>query len=142
MTTLFINGLRTLRKRDGSPLITIYGPGPSVDRGASVAFNIRGRESAVIPFATVVDRARDEGVSLRGGCFCNPGASEAAFGFPVAESASCLQAVTESGFSIEKFAECMGPDVPVGAVRASFGIASNRRDVERALRVVASLTNL
>jgi selenocysteine lyase/cysteine desulfurase len=142
MTTLFINGLRSLRRRDGSPLITIYGPGSSSDRGATVAFNIRGRQRAAVPFATVVDRARDEGVSLRGGCFCNPGASEAAFSFPVVESASCLRDVSESGFTIEKFAECMGPQVPVGAVRASFGIASNRRDVERALEVVASLTNL
>ena len=142
MTTIFINGLRSLRRRDGSPLVTVYGPGPSTDRGGTVAFNIRGRERAAVPFDIVVDRARDEGVSLRGGCFCNPGASEAAFRFRVAESASCLQAVSESGFSIEKFAECMGHHVPVGAVRASFGVASNRRDVDRALRVAASLTNL
>jgi selenocysteine lyase/cysteine desulfurase len=35
-----------------------------------------------------------------------------------------------------RFAECLGSDIAVGAVRASFGIASNERDIERLLAVV------
>jgi selenocysteine lyase/cysteine desulfurase len=75
-------------------------------------------------------------VSARGGCFCNPGAAERAFGFPAAESAACLERARREGFSVEKFAECLGPDVPVGAIRASLGIASNEADIARLLDVV------
>ena len=142
MTAYLLNGLRSLRRSDGSSVVTIYGPARASDRGATVAFNIRGRERAVVPFATVVDRARECGVSLRGGCFCNPGASEAAFDFPAQVSGECFRSAADQGFSIDRFAECMGPHIPVGAVRASPGIATNRRDVDRALAVVASFTNL
>ena len=141
MTGYLLDRLQSLRGGDGSPLVAIYGPGRAIDRGATVAFNIRGRDRAVVPFASVVDRARECGVSLRGGCFCNPGASEAAFDFPTQRSGDCLRSAAEHGFSIERFSECLGPDIPVGAVRASLGIATNRRDIDRAVAVVASFTN-
>ena len=79
-----------------------------------------------------------EGVSMRGGCFCNPGASESAFGFPEAATKRCLDAARQRGFSIDRFAECIGGGVPVGAVRASMGIPTNERDRERALAIVRS----
>ena len=34
-------------------------------------------------------------------------------------------------FTLERFAECMGPDIAVGAVRASVGMASNADDIRR-----------
>jgi len=33
---------------------------------------------------------------------------------------------------------CLGPDLAVGAVRASLGVATNRADIRRALDVLAS----
>jgi selenocysteine lyase/cysteine desulfurase len=109
-----------------------------VNRGATIAFNVISRTGNVVPFARVVERARNEGVSLRGGCFCNPGASEAAFDFPKDATRMCLQEAARSGFTIDKFSACVGPAIPVGAVRASMGIATNERDVDRALAIVAS----
>jgi selenocysteine lyase/cysteine desulfurase len=86
----------------------------------------------------VVDRAREAGVSLRGGCFCNPGASEAAFGFESEATRECLRIASEDGFSVDRLSDCLGPGVAVGAVRASFGIATNTRDIDRAIEVIAS----
>ena len=40
------------------------------------------------------------------------------------------------GFTVEKFAECLGGNVAVGAVRASLGIASNEADITRLLEIV------
>ena len=54
----------------------IYGPASMQDRGPTIAFNVLDRAAKAIPFSIVEARARDEGLSLRGGCFCNPGASE------------------------------------------------------------------
>jgi selenocysteine lyase/cysteine desulfurase len=45
------------------------------------------------------------------------------------------------GFTIESFAECVGSDIAVGAVRASLGIASNEADIARLLEVVESLAS-
>jgi selenocysteine lyase/cysteine desulfurase len=134
----FVRALRPLRNRVGKPLVRIYGPSRSDACGATVAFNLIAADGNPIPFAPVVERARHEGVSLRGGCFCNPGASESAFGFPAAATARCLDALLHDGFSIPGFSSCLGPDVAVGAVRASMGIATNDRDIDRAIAVIAS----
>lgn len=134
----FVRELRQLRNRNGKSLARIYGPDRSDSCGATVAFNLLTRDGRPIPFAHVVERARNEGVSLRGGCFCNPGASEIAFGFPAEATARCFDRASVEGFSIPRFSQCLGPDVAVGAVRASMGIATNDRDLDRALSVIAS----
>ncbi len=135
----FAEALKSLSARDGSPLAVIYGDTRSPDHGATIAFNLRNR-GKYIPFAHVVERARNEGVSLRGGCFCNPGASEVAFGFPLERSAQCLREASEGGFTIERFSQCLGDNIPVGAVRASMGIPTNDNDIDRAIAVIASFS--
>ena len=134
----FASRLRQLKNRAGKALVRIYGPGRPDTCGATVAFNLVASDGRPIPFAPVVERARNEGVSLRGGCFCNPGASEAAFGFPAESTRRCLEGARADAFSIPSFSRCLGPDIAVGAVRASMGIATNDRDVERALAVIGS----
>ena len=137
-TDRFITELSRLRGRNGSALVEIYGPLSSRARGGTVAFNVLASDGKTIPFGRVVERARNEGVSLRGGCFCNPGASESAFHFPSAATRSCLDHARDLGFTIHRFSECLGGAVPVGAVRASMGIPTNDRDVDRALAIVRS----
>jgi selenocysteine lyase/cysteine desulfurase len=134
LTGELLDGLTRLAHGDGSPLVRIYGDG---DRGATVAFNVLDRQGRAVPFDLVEQRAGGAGVHVRGGCFCNPGAAEAAFRFDAARMARCLDAV-ESRFSIPALQRCLGPGVPVGAVRASIGIVNDRRDIHRAIDVVAS----
>lgn len=123
LTSLFLEGVASM------PRVRVYGPYDLNGRGGTVAFNVDG-----VPFPLVEQRAREAGVSLRGGCFCNPGASEAAFGLD-AGLASCLDDLGDE-FSVERFASCTRK--AVGAVRASFGMATNEEDVHRALDVLAS----
>ena len=130
--------LLRLERADGSKLIKVYGPKGMENRGATIAFNVLRSDGTAIPFAEVEDRAREAGVSLRGGCFCNPGAAEAAFHFPLDKTGKCLAAVGQTGFSIEKFSACLGPEIAVGAVRASIGIPTSVRDIDRAIEVVAT----
>jgi selenocysteine lyase/cysteine desulfurase len=138
LTDHLLDSLESLRHFDGSPAVRVYGPRSREVRGGTVAFNVLDADGLTIPFDAVVDRARDAGVSLRGGCFCNPGASEAAFGFGREATAACLRVAATRGFSIRKFSECLGPEVAVGAVRASVGIATNTRDIDRAVNAIAS----
>jgi selenocysteine lyase/cysteine desulfurase len=92
----------------------------------------------VVPYRSVEARALSSGVSIRGGCFCNPGAAERAFGFPAAASAVCMERARREGFSVETFAACLGDDIAVGAVRASLGIASNESDIARLVAVITA----
>jgi len=130
-----IDGLLSLHHAAGEPLARVYGSAGA--RGAAVAFNVLDRDGRAVPFGLVEHRANRAGVHLRGGCFCNPGAAEAAFGFDGAQMTRCLDALSRD-FSIPRLHRCIGPDVAVGAVRASIGLANDRRDVERCLDVVAS----
>jgi selenocysteine lyase/cysteine desulfurase len=132
-----IDALTTSRHRNGWPLVDVYGPHDDVSRGATVAFNVLDDRGGVVPYALVEQAARDARVSVRGGCFCNPGASEAAFRFPADEMSRCLTSTKAAGWSLQRFAECMR-DYPVGAVRASFGAPSNASDMRRLVAVVES----
>jgi Selenocysteine lyase len=136
LTAYTLEQLSTLRRADGGKLVKVYGPRGMIDRGGTLAFNVLRYDGSTVPFAEVEKRARDAGVSLRGGCFCNPGAAEAAFGFSAEETKRCF--AEEGHFTIEKFSRCLGRAVPVGAVRASIGIPTNVDDIERAIDVVRS----
>jgi selenocysteine lyase/cysteine desulfurase len=129
--------LGALRRRDGGPLVRLYGPADGRDRGATLAFNVLDARGGVVPYCQVESRAREARVSVRGGCFCNPGAAARAFDFPAAETARCLDAARRDGWSLDRFGACMGGRA-VGAVRASLGIPSDARDVGRLVEVVAT----
>ena len=132
-----VHTLMSLRHANGRALARVYGPSDGVGRGATVAFNVLDDAGAAVPYTAVERRARAARVSVRGGCFCNPGAAEAAFGFPAAVAARCLASTRDTGWSQPTFAQCMH-EYAVGAVRASFGIPSNQADVLRLVSVVES----
>jgi len=137
MTSTLLDGLLSLRHAGGEPAVRLYGP-PDMDaRGGIVAFNVLDRDGRTVPFGLVEDRASNAGVHVRGGCFCNPGAAEAAFGFDASRLASCLDALG-SEYSASALQHCIGGGTAVGAVRASVGIATQPRDIHRALQIVES----
>ena len=137
MTQMLLDGLLALSHAGGEPIVDIYGPAGVDDRGGTVAFNVLDRDGRPVPFGLVEDRASTAGVCLRGGCFCNPGAAEAAFRLDPGRLAACLDEV-DADFTIAALRRCMGHDVAVGAVRASVGMATQPRDIDRALDVIAS----
>ena len=142
LTITLLHDLLALHHDDGSPMACIYGPTDGRDRGGTVAFNVLGKDGRVVPYWVVADRARALGVAVRGGCFCNPGAAETAFGFGAEAAARCLAEASAAGeFSLQRFAGCMSRDgnTAVGAIRASLGLASNLADVHRAVALVQSV---
>ena len=136
-----VERLRALTHADGSPMIRLYGPRDRYDCGGVVTFNVLDTLGEAVPYERVEDYARRAGVSVRGGCFCNPGASETAFGFVPDRTADCIAETQREGWSLEQFARRMracGGAHAIGAVRASLGIASSEQDLERMLEVVAA----
>ncbi|NJD20344.1 MAG: aminotransferase class V-fold PLP-dependent enzyme [Gemmatimonadetes bacterium] len=131
LTGRLLDLLADLRHDNGSPACEIYGPATREMRGGTVSFNLLDRSGRAVPYAEVERAASARNISLRGGCFCNPGAAEVAFRLPVEEAAHCFQAMPRGEFTLSGFASCLGENVPVGALRASLGVASNERDLER-----------
>ena len=114
----------------GRPLVDIYGPRTTERRGATVAFNLLDEAGRTIPYEDVERAAGESRIAVRGGCFCNPGASERAFGVDPTIALSCLESVPKGEFHPRKLGDCLD-GAPVGAVRASFGLASTAADVDR-----------
>jgi selenocysteine lyase/cysteine desulfurase len=135
LTARFLREIATLRHPSGHPLVRVYGPKDMTERGGTVAFNLEDARGEAIPYDVVESRARDAGVSIRGGCFCNPGASEAAFGLQAPQITTCLDRLGDD-FTIDRFATCTG--TAVGALRVSVGLANNETDIARAVDVLAS----
>jgi len=132
-----VTGLSDLRHANGAPVVRIYGPRDRRECGGTIALNALTDDGAIVPYGLVESRARDARVAVRGGCFCNPGAAEAAFAFDAARSAACFEALGD-GFSVERFASCLDSDAGVGAIRASIGLANDASDIDRLIALMAA----
>jgi selenocysteine lyase/cysteine desulfurase len=128
MTARLLSSLAALHHPNGSPIVRLYGPTDLEARGGTIAFNIVDASGVVVPFDQVVSAAATHRISLRGGCFCNPGCAEAALEFPAERASVCRQRLRDR-FTIAGFGACIGG--PVGAVRASVGVPTVPSDIDR-----------
>jgi selenocysteine lyase/cysteine desulfurase len=136
LTERFLDGAAALRHWNGAPRVVLYGPGTMHARGPIVAFNLLDPAGRCLPYSAFEAHARQRNVAVRGGCFCNPGAGERAFGFQASAGVGrCLDRLARR-FTHARLRECLGDDVPVGALRMSLGLPSNATDVERLLDAV------
>ncbi len=137
LTGYFLDRARKLRHRDGAPLVRLYGPQDTDRRGGTVALNLMARDGRPVAYAEVEKRALAQKVAVRGGCFCNPGAAEAAFGFSALDIPGCLNAL-RGRFSVPALQACVGPDHAIGAIRMSVGLPTTTGDLDRLLDLLAS----
>jgi molybdenum cofactor sulfurtransferase len=130
--------LGSLEHSDGSPAATIYGPRAWSRRGATIAFNFLHPDGRVVDERYVDRVAREHNVSLRTGCFCNPGAGEVAF---TISRETLVGGEFGEGMMLDDYVRAIG--LPSGgAVRASLGLASNFADVHRFMRFAAEFIDL
>ena len=130
LTGWLIERLIELRHSNGTALARIYGPRSDVKRGGTVTFNLYDRDDLAIDHRDVERRANGASISLRTGCFCNPGGGEIALGITGTELTSCFhQPEHETHLTIDDFRLCIDGK-STGAVRVSLGLASNVADVD------------
>lgn len=129
LTRLLLDRLESLGDR-----VVIHGPCDDGNRGGTVAFNLR-RDGRLIPYEIVEIMARERGIALRGGCFCNPGAAEHAFSIPADRARACLR----GPFSVQRLRACLGSGA-VGALRVSVGVPTIANDVEHLATFVNEVT--
>ncbi|WUI03409.1 aminotransferase class V-fold PLP-dependent enzyme [Spirillospora sp. NBC_00431] len=127
LTDLLLRRLTGLRHPDGSPMIRLYGPESTDRRGGTVAFNVLDARGGIVDERIIARDTAAAGISVRTGCFCNPGAGEGAF--EISEQALRHTAHRRMR-TLDDYLGVLG--LPSGgAVRASLGLVSNIADVER-----------
>jgi selenocysteine lyase/cysteine desulfurase len=140
LTGWLLAELGALRHGNGAPVVRIYGPVTTEHRGATVTLNFHDAGGQFIDHPIVERRAGEFRISLRTGCFCNPGAGELALGLSKGELFHCMREVGDSVARItyDDFRRCID-DKSTGAVRVSFGWASTFADAEAFLTFAREL---
>ena len=132
LTGWLIDRLAALRHGNGEPMARIYGPAGTRDRGGTVAFNLLDPDGRVVDERAVAQATAAAGISIRTGCFCNPGAEQGAFQLTRAD---WRRAARGRARTLDQYMDLLG--LPSGgALRASVGLASNVDDAERFLAFV------
>jgi molybdenum cofactor sulfurtransferase len=75
-----LEGLLALRHSNGRAMVRIYGPATAEARGGTVTLNLYDPRGHLLDYRRVEELAGEAGISLRTGCFCNPGTGEIAEG--------------------------------------------------------------
>ncbi len=137
LTGWLIERLLALTHGNGRPLVHLYGPAGCEGRGGAVALNFADASGRAIDHEEIERRAGERRISLRTGCFCNPGAGEVALGLSKTELETCFHRA-EGSMTYEDFRRCID-DKSTGAVRVSIGAFSNFADVTAFLDFAESL---
>ncbi|MBI4888147.1 MAG: aminotransferase class V-fold PLP-dependent enzyme [Acidobacteria bacterium] len=139
LTDWLLQSLLALRHSSGRPMVRIYGPVTTEDRGGIVTMNFYDPDGHLIDYRRVEELAGQEGISLRTGCFCNPGAGEAAEGLTEHDVSDALEQTAD--MTMPRFLQIIThrDGKSAGAIRVSLGLASNFADVDRFVRFAAGL---
>ena len=139
LTSWLLTNLAAMKHSTGAPLVRIYGPTVPEGRGGAVTVNFFNRDGRPIDHRFIESEANKSNISLRTGCFCNPGAGEVALGISRVELDVCFaQPGHEERLSVDDFRVCIDGKSS-GAVRISVGMVSNFNDAQAFLEFARGL---
>ena len=108
----------------------------------AVTANFFNKDGGPVDHRFIEAKANQSNISLRTGCFCNPGAGEIALGLSRMELAACFTSPGhDQRLSLDDFRLCIDGKSS-GAVRVSVGIVSTFADVHRFARFVAGFADM
>ena len=145
LTGWLIGQLLALKHSNGKPMIRLYGPATTEMRGGTITFNFYDPNEHLLDYRRVEELANSEGISLRTGCFCNPGAGEMAEGLTREDMLAGL--ADGRDMTLPRFVQVIQHrgNKSAGAIRVSIGLVTNFADVYRFMRFADSFrdqTNL
>lgn len=139
LTDWLLKQLMALEHGNFRHMVRVYGPAGTDMRGGTVTLNFYDPDGHLLDYRRVEELANNEGISLRTGCFCNPGAGETAEGLTEADVLAALE--SGSDMTLPRFVQVIRHrgGKSAGAIRVSLGLASNFSDVYRFVRFAAAL---
>jgi len=139
LTGWLLDRLTEMKHSTGVPLVRVYGPTRMERRGGAVTVNFYDKDNNPIDHRSIEEQANKVNISLRTGCFCNPGAGEVALGISRVELDVCFTSPGhEDRLSIDDFRRCIDGKSS-GAVRISVGTVTDFKDVQGFLAFAKSL---
>jgi len=139
LTGWLLGELLTLRHGNGRPMVRIYGPATMAMRGGTLTMNFYDPDGHLIDYRRVEELANERQISLRTGCFCNPGAGEVAEGLTADDMLAAAAASDDMTLPrFRQFVQHRGGK-SAGAIRVSIGLVTNFADVCSFLRLAEDL---
>ena len=137
LTDWLVTELLALHHSNGRHMVRLYGPANMTMRGGTVTLNFYDPNGHLLDYRRIEELAGLEHISLRTGCFCNPGAGETAEGLTEDDMRAGL--AEGADISLPRFLQVMQHrgGKSAGAIRVSLGLVSNVADVERFVRFAA-----
>lgn len=139
LTGWLLEHLTRMKHGNGQPLVRVFGPTTTEGRGGAVTVNFYDKNGKALDHRFIESQANLVNISLRTGCFCNPGAGEVALGISRMELDVCFaQSGHEERLSLDDFRLCIDGKSS-GAVRISVGLVTNFEDIHALLAFAESL---
>lgn len=133
LTGWLLDNITQMKHATGEPLVRVYGPTDTEGRGGAVALNFFDKDGQALDHRFIEAEANKVNISLRTGCFCNPGAGEVALGISQPELVACFtQPSKKQRLTLDDFRLCIDGKSS-GAVRISVGLVTNFADIQKFL---------
>jgi molybdenum cofactor sulfurtransferase len=130
LTGWLLANLTSMKHSNGMRLVHVYGPTTIDERGGAVSVNFYNSNNNALDHRFIEQQANEANISLRTGCFCNPGAGEVALEISRLELDVCFtQPGHEDRLTVDDFRSCIDGK-STGAVRISVGMVSNFNDIQ------------
>jgi selenocysteine lyase/cysteine desulfurase len=142
LTGWMLDEITELRHDNGARLAYVHGPIDTTERGGTISLNLFDPTGRPLSSSQVEQDAAAQQISLRTGCFCNPGCGETAHALSYDMMRLAIQSAI-SGMSFQEMNQVMQEQfaVTINAIRISVGLASNFADAERAISFLAGYRN-
>jgi molybdenum cofactor sulfurtransferase len=125
-----LQNLVSMKHSNEVPLVRVYGPTTMGERGGAVTVNFYDPYHNPLDHRFIEQQANEANISLRTGCFCNPGAGEVALEISRVELDVCFtKPGHEDRLTVDDFRSCIDGK-STGAVRISVGMVSNFNDIQ------------
>ena len=138
LTGWLLDQMTSILHSNGRRLVQIFGPTNMVDRGGTISFSLDDPEAVRLDYRKVEALANRENISLRTGCFCNPGTGEIVHNLTQDEMAQAFNRQEQMSFDyFFDWARREHGRNP-STIRISVGIATNFADIYRFMNFLAS----
>jgi selenocysteine lyase/cysteine desulfurase len=129
--------LKQIKHQNGKPVVKIFGAETFDHRGGNIIMNFFDPQEKLRPYFQVEKISNDLMISLRSGCFCNPGIDELNHGITAGQME--LYFMSRDTWDGKDMMDFIGK--VRGAIRVSVGIATTEKDLNTFLDFVSSLAD-
>ncbi|MBL0146944.1 MAG: aminotransferase class V-fold PLP-dependent enzyme [Chitinophagaceae bacterium] len=134
LTQYLLDELASLKHSNGVALVHILGPKNTINHGGTLLMNFFDSKENLLPFMDVEAKANAQNISIRTGCFCNPGIDEINNCLSTQELVQYFSTHQTGDYydMIKELGKLRG------AIRVSLGIVSIKKDADAFIQFAKS----